>query len=118
MMSARRIARRFGSLIVLAALAAACGEDPTGVPDEGLSRADAAFLAVRLSGLGSGTVDEGTAGFEAALREGYGPEVVADHIIDGIVEDRFYILPAQPEILAMVDDRFQGLLDRRNPSPR
>jgi hypothetical protein len=49
-----------------AALAAACSEDPTGVPYEGLSRADAAFLAVRLSGLGSGTVDEGTAGFEAA----------------------------------------------------
>jgi NAD(P)-dependent dehydrogenase (short-subunit alcohol dehydrogenase family) len=63
-------------------------------------------------------VQEFAVGFEAALRAGYGPEVVADHVLDGIVEDRFYILPAQPEILARVDDRFQGLLDRRNPTPR
>lgn len=64
-MSARCIARRVGPLVLLATLAAACGDDPTGVPDEGLSRADAAFLAVRLSGLGSLTVDEETAGFES-----------------------------------------------------
>ena len=64
-MSARCIVRRVGPLVLLATLAAACGDDPTGVPDEGLSRADAAFLAVRLSGLGSLTVDEETAGFES-----------------------------------------------------
>lgn len=63
-------------------------------------------------------VQEFAAGFEAALKAGYGPEVVADHVFDGIVEDRFYILPAQPDILARVDDRFQGLLERRNPTPR
>ncbi len=63
-------------------------------------------------------VQEFATGFEAALRAGYGPEVVADHVFDGIAEERFYILPAQPEILARVDDRFQGLLDRRNPTPR
>ncbi len=65
-MSARCIVRRVGPLVLLATLAAACGDDPTGVPDEGLSRADASFLAVRLSGLGSLTVDEETAGFETA----------------------------------------------------
>ncbi len=64
-MSARCIAGRVGPLVLLATLSAACGDDPTGVPDEGLSRADAAFLAVRLSGLGSLTVDEETAGFES-----------------------------------------------------
>lgn len=63
-------------------------------------------------------VQEFAAGFEAALKGGYGPEVVADHIVDGIVEGRFYILPAQEELLTVVDERFQGLLDRRNPSPR
>jgi NAD(P)-dependent dehydrogenase (short-subunit alcohol dehydrogenase family) len=63
-------------------------------------------------------VQQFAAGFEAALKAGYGPEVVADHVIDGIAEDRFYILPAQPEILARVDDRFLGLLERRNPTPR
>lgn len=63
-------------------------------------------------------LQEFAAGFEAALKAGYGPEVVADHVLDGIVEDRFYILPAQSEILARVDDRFRGLLERRNPTPR
>lgn len=66
-MSAGCAVRRVGSLVVLAAMAAACGDDPTGVLDEGLSRADAAFLAVQLSGLGSVTIDEETAGFESAL---------------------------------------------------
>jgi NAD(P)-dependent dehydrogenase (short-subunit alcohol dehydrogenase family) len=63
-------------------------------------------------------VQDFAAVFEAALKAGYGPEVVADHVVDGITENRFYILPAQPEILARVDDRFQGVLDRRNPTPR
>jgi NAD(P)-dependent dehydrogenase (short-subunit alcohol dehydrogenase family) len=63
-------------------------------------------------------VQEFAAGFEAALKGGYGPEVVADHVADGVREDRFYILPAQAELLARVDDRFQGLIDRRNPTPR
>jgi NAD(P)-dependent dehydrogenase (short-subunit alcohol dehydrogenase family) len=62
-------------------------------------------------------VQQFASGFEAALKAGYGPEVVADHVVDGIAEDRFYILPAQPEILARVDDRFLGLLERRNPTP-
>ncbi len=56
--------------------------------------------------------------FVAALKDGYGPEVVADHVVNGIRDDRFYIFPSQPELLARVDDRFQGVLDRRNPTPR
>jgi hypothetical protein len=71
-MSARFTVRTVGPLVLLAALAAACGDDPTGVPDDSLSRADASFLAVRLSGLGSVTVDEETAGFESASSTGDG----------------------------------------------
>jgi NAD(P)-dependent dehydrogenase (short-subunit alcohol dehydrogenase family) len=63
-------------------------------------------------------LQEFAAGFEAALKGGYDPDVVANHVLDGIIEDHFYILPAQPEVLARVDDRFQGLLERRNPTPR
>lgn len=66
-MSARSIVLRVGTLVLTVALAAACGDDPTGVPDAGISRADAEFLAVQLSGLGSVTVDEETAGFESSL---------------------------------------------------
>ncbi|MGF1598706.1 MAG: SDR family NAD(P)-dependent oxidoreductase [Acidimicrobiales bacterium] len=58
------------------------------------------------------------AGFETALRGGYPPAVVAEHVLAGIREDRFYILPAQPEILERVDVRLNDLLQRRNPTPR
>ncbi|MEJ2320255.1 MAG: hypothetical protein P8Y21_13060 [Gemmatimonadales bacterium] len=60
-----------------AALAAACGDGPTGVPDAGISRADAEFLAVQLSGLGSVLVDEETAGFESGSSaiDGYSADV-------------------------------------------
>jgi NAD(P)-dependent dehydrogenase (short-subunit alcohol dehydrogenase family) len=63
-------------------------------------------------------VQEFTAQFEAALKLGYPPEVVADHVLDGIRSDRFYIFPAQPEILAHVDARMTGIIERRNPDPR
>jgi NAD(P)-dependent dehydrogenase (short-subunit alcohol dehydrogenase family) len=56
--------------------------------------------------------------FEQALRGGYAPDVVAEHVLDGIREDRFYILPAQPEVLVAVDARMSGILERRNPIPR
>jgi NAD(P)-dependent dehydrogenase (short-subunit alcohol dehydrogenase family) len=63
-------------------------------------------------------VQQFTTQFEAALRLGYPPEVVADHVVDGIRNDRFYIFPAQPEILDLVDARMNGILERRNPDPR
>jgi NAD(P)-dependent dehydrogenase (short-subunit alcohol dehydrogenase family) len=53
--------------------------------------------------------------FAEALRTGYGPEVVADQVVDGIRHDQCYIFPAQPEILALVDQRMRGIIDRRNP---
>jgi hypothetical protein len=44
--------------------------------------------------------------------------VVADHVVEGILENRFYLFPAQPEVLGRVDDRFRRLLERSNPTPR
>jgi NAD(P)-dependent dehydrogenase (short-subunit alcohol dehydrogenase family) len=57
-------------------------------------------------------------GFEAALRSGYPPDVVAEQVLEGIRVDRFYILPAQPEILRQADIRMADILERRNPDPR
>ena len=57
-------------------------------------------------------------GFAAALKAGYEPSVVAEHVLDGIRSDRFYILPAQPEILERVDERMMGIVNRQNPTPR
>lgn len=56
--------------------------------------------------------------FAAALRGGYPPEVVAEQVLDGIIADRFYVFPAQDEILALVADRMTGIIERRNPTPR
>ncbi len=76
-MSVRSYAPRVGALVLTAALAAACGDGPTGVPDAAISRADAEFLAVQLSGLGSVLVDEETAGFErgSSAIDGYSADV-------------------------------------------
>ncbi len=56
--------------------------------------------------------------FGSALRSGYPPEVVAEHVLDGIRADRFYILPAQPEIIDVVNARMTGIVEQRNPDPR
>jgi NAD(P)-dependent dehydrogenase (short-subunit alcohol dehydrogenase family) len=54
--------------------------------------------------------------FTERLATGYSPSVVADHVIDGIREGRFYIVPAQPEIKARVALRAQDVLELRNPT--
>jgi len=59
-----------------------------------------------------------TATFEAALRGGYPPDVVAEAVLDGIREDRFYVFPAQPFIVEQVHDRMQAIIEGRNPTPR
>ena len=63
-------------------------------------------------------VQQFAAGFEAALKGGYPPEVVADHVLDGIREDRFYIFPTQPELLDIINARLTGIIEQRNPTPR
>jgi NAD(P)-dependent dehydrogenase (short-subunit alcohol dehydrogenase family) len=62
-------------------------------------------------------VQQFATGFEAALQTGYSPDVVAEQVLDGIRSDRFYIFPAQPEIVALVDARMTGIIERRNPDP-
>ena len=57
------------------------------------------------------------AGFEAALQAGYPPDVVAEQVLDGIRADRFYIFPAQPEIVAVVDARMDGIIETAQPRP-
>jgi NAD(P)-dependent dehydrogenase (short-subunit alcohol dehydrogenase family) len=71
--------------------------------------------------------DEGKAGAMAQafgdgltnrLGGGYPPSVVADQVVDGIRENRFYIVPAQPEIKGNIAIRANDLLELRNPSLR
>jgi len=71
--------------------------------------------------------DEGKRGpmaetFDVGLRErlagGYPPSEVAHQVVSGIREERFYIVPAQPEVKAGAAIRAQDILELRNPTLR
>ena len=62
-------------------------------------------------------LQEFASGFAAALQAGYPPDVVAEQVLDGIRADRFYIFPAQAELVELVDARMTGIIERRNPDP-
>jgi len=52
------------------------------------------------------------------LAGGYPPSEVAEQVIAGIRDDRFYIVPAQPEVKSGIGVRAQDLLELRNPTLR
>lgn len=51
-----------------------------------------------------------------ALAGGMAPDQVADLVHDAIVEDRFWIF-TDLSMVATLDDRFQSILENRNPKP-
>jgi NAD(P)-dependent dehydrogenase (short-subunit alcohol dehydrogenase family) len=57
-------------------------------------------------------------GLAARLPGGYPPSEVAEQVIQGIRERRFYIVPAQPEVKAAADVRAQDIIELRNPTVR
>jgi hypothetical protein len=54
----------------------------------------------------------------ARLATGYPPSEVADQVVRGIFENRFYIVPAQPEVKSAIAVRAQDLIELRNPTLR
>ena len=52
------------------------------------------------------------------LTGGYPPSEVAEQVVEGIREGRFYIVPAQPEVKSGIAVRAQDLLELRNPTRR
>jgi NAD(P)-dependent dehydrogenase (short-subunit alcohol dehydrogenase family) len=71
--------------------------------------------------------DEGKAGpaaqaFGQALGDrlttGYPPSEVAEQVVRGIQERRFYVVPAQPEVRQGATLRAQDIIELRNPTPR
>jgi len=57
-------------------------------------------------------------GLADRLAAGYPPSEVAEQVLQGIREGRFYIVPAQPEVKANIAVRAQDLLELRNPTLR
>ena len=52
------------------------------------------------------------------LAGGYPPSEVAEQVVAGIREGRFYIVPAQPEVKGNIAIRAEDLLELRNPTLR
>jgi len=52
------------------------------------------------------------------LATGYPPSEVADQVVRGILENRFYVVPAQPEVKSGIAVRAQDLIELRNPTLR
>ncbi len=52
------------------------------------------------------------------LAGGYPPSEVAEQVLQGIREGRFYIVPAQPEVKGSIAIRAQDLIELRNPTLR
>src|SRR5512140_506887 len=44
------------------------------------------------------------------LANGFAPDEIAGHVVDAIREDRFYIIPAQENMLEAIRRRFDGIL--------
>jgi NAD(P)-dependent dehydrogenase (short-subunit alcohol dehydrogenase family) len=56
------------------------------------------------------------ADFRAQLEAGLDPALVADAVAEAVVADRFYIVPAQPPLLALIKTRMQDITELRNPT--
>src|SRR5262245_5231299 len=52
----------------------------------------------------------------AGLETGYPPSVVADAIVDAIRAERFWAIPAQPELKANIQIRLDEVREERNPT--
>lgn len=61
-------------------------------------------------------VQKAVGDFAQALAAGYEPSQAAQVVLDGIRADRFYLIPAQPFLMDLVDMRLQDILARRNPT--
>ena len=64
----------------------------------------------------SETSQRWAAAFRAQLEAGYDPAMVADAVADAIVTDRFYIVPAQPNLIELIRTRMQDIAEQRNPT--
>jgi NAD(P)-dependent dehydrogenase (short-subunit alcohol dehydrogenase family) len=52
----------------------------------------------------------------AFLKNGLRPEAIAEHVVDAIRADRFYVLPVQPQIEQAIALRMDDIRQRRNPT--
>lgn len=61
-------------------------------------------------------VQRWASGFRRSLEGGYEPALVADAVHDAVVSDRYYIVPAQQALQAMIRTRMEDIIAQRNPT--
>ncbi|MBK9612727.1 SDR family NAD(P)-dependent oxidoreductase [Candidatus Amarobacter glycogenicus] len=61
-------------------------------------------------------VQAGLAAMRGMLQNGYQPSEIAQHVLDAIVTDTFFIIPAQDYIQEAIKTRFDQVLKRENPT--
>ena len=52
----------------------------------------------------------------AGVESGYPPSVVADAVFEAIRAERFWVIPAQPELKANIGLRLDEIREERNPA--
>lgn len=63
----------------------------------------------------AGPVTPRPAAVRAAFEAGLSPAAVAEEVVSAILEDRFYIIPAEARLLEGLDARLDDIRERRNP---
>ena len=61
-------------------------------------------------------VQAGLVAVRGMLQNGYQPSEIAQHVLDAIVTDTFFIIPAQDYIQGAIKTRFDQVLKRENPT--
>ncbi len=61
-------------------------------------------------------VQAGLVAMRGMLQNGYQPSEIAQHVLDAIVTDTFFIIPAQDYIQEAIKTRFDQVLRRENPT--
>lgn len=56
-----------------------------------------------------------SAAVKAAFEAGLSPAAVAEEVVSAIMQDRFYIIPAEGRLLESLDARLADIRERRNP---
>ena len=64
----------------------------------------------------SETAQRGAVAFRQALEKGYEPAQVADEVAEAIMQDRYYIVPAQPHLHELIRTRMADIVEWRNPT--
>jgi len=61
-------------------------------------------------------IQQAMAGVSQLLKTGFQPEEIAQRVLQAIIDDTFYIIPAQDYMLTAVKQRFDNILSQTNPA--